>query len=589
MFESQSVKDDCDKVVEAEDRNVVLSGSLSKSLLALNKYVKENLLYDYSDEREVLQNDCAYFSQENSPNDSATSIVKSDTDRFQSEDLQSSDILINSSNNANSEDQLEPSRNDQTKLTDDYKFEQLLVNPKRESPKVASISSLDKINRKEERESDDNFAKYDIREEDNVDKHSKRHTVHDLSEWANRVNLYEDVYAPLPFKSPNRRYVESDVNIHYRIPVRHDPLPLVPERELARQQAEHMKRLYREQKRNKYLQENDINPIDIEAFDASIKELQDMQNRRHQDNFTPSQKAVVPLNRYDEAEKIVARALYTFNGQTSRELSFKKGELIHVRRQIDNNWYEGEIHGKVGLFPYNYVELLKGDVTQTPKKQTMIEGRARAKFDFTAQTNLELPLKKGEVVVLTRRIDHNWWEGRLGNKMGIFPDSYVTVIQEPSQNKPEARPILCTDKPVAAPAAHGLLNGSDKRSMGSHNYIPQPNSPALANAPPATQPLIGYPSKAAHPAQTPSERGYGPPTGAGVDLNNTEPLYVDTNAEAVPYRAMYKYRPQNPDELELNEGDTVYVLEKCDDGWYVGSSQRTGRFGTFPGNYVERI
>ncbi|XP_063619381.1 uncharacterized protein LOC134792116 isoform X9 [Cydia splendana] len=51
-----------------------------------------------------------------------------------------------------------------------------------------------------------------------------------------------------------RRYVESDVNIHYRCPVRHDPLPLVPERELARQQAEHMKRLYREQRRHKYLQ-----------------------------------------------------------------------------------------------------------------------------------------------------------------------------------------------------------------------------------------------------------------------------------------------------------------------------------------------
>lgn len=49
---------------------------------------------------------------------------------------------------------------------------------------------------------------------------------------------------------------------------------------------------------------------------------------------------------------------------------------------------------------------------------------------------------------------------------------------------------------------------------------------------------------------------------------------------------MYKYRPQNPDELELNEGDTVYVLEKCDDGWYVGSSQRTGRFGTFPGTVL---
>ncbi|KAJ8733189.1 hypothetical protein PYW08_001487 [Mythimna loreyi] len=377
--------------------------------------------------------------------------------------------------------------------------------------------------------------------------------------------------APPRQESP-RRYVESDVNIHYRCPVRHDPLPLVPERELARQQAEHMKRLYREQKRNKYLQE-----------------LQDMQNRRHQDNFTPSQKNILPLNRYDEAEKVIAKALYTFNGQTPRELSFRKGEMIHVRRQIDNNWYEGELHGRIGLFPYNYVEIQKGDVIQAPKKSVIVEGRARAKFDFTAQTNLELPLKKGEIVVLTRRIDQNWWEGRNGTKTGIFPDSYVTILQEPSPSKPEPQPILNSDKPVASPAAHGLLNGSAKRSMGSHSYTPQQNSPALSNAPPATQPLPGYVAKPAQATLTPSERGYGPPTGAGVDLNNTEPLYVDTNAEAIPYRAMYKYRPQNPDELELNEGDTVYVLEKCDDGWYVGSSQRTGRFGTFPGNYVERI
>lgn len=54
------------------------------------------------------------------------------------------------------------------------------------------------------------------------------------------------------------------------------------------------------------------------------------------------------------------------------------------------------------------------------------------------------------------------------------------------------------------------------------------------------------------------------------------------------YRALYKYRPQNSDELEIFEGDLVHVLEKCDDGWFVGTSQRTGCFGTFPGNYVER-
>ena len=28
--------------------------------------------------------------------------------------------------------------------------------------------------------------------------------------------------------------------------------------------------------------------------------------------------------------------------------------------------------------------------------------------------------------------------------------------------------------------------------------------------------------------------------------------------------------------MELHEGDIVYVMEKCDDGWFVGTSQRTG-------------
>ena len=55
------------------------------------------------------------------------------------------------------------------------------------------------------------------------------------------------------------------------------------------------------------------------------------------------------------------------------------------------------------------------------------------------------------------------------------------------------------------------------------------------------------------------------------------------------FRALYNYKPQNEDEVELCEGDIVYVMEKCDDGWFVGTSQRTGIFGTFPGNYVTTV
>lgn len=40
-----------------------------------------------------------------------------------------------------------------------------------------------------------------------------------------------------------------------------------------------------------------------------------------------------------------------------RELTFKKGDAVNIIRQIDNNWYEGEHRGRVGIFPISYVEV----------------------------------------------------------------------------------------------------------------------------------------------------------------------------------------------------------------------------------------
>ncbi|KAK5650092.1 hypothetical protein RI129_001121 [Pyrocoelia pectoralis] len=372
-----------------------------------------------------------------------------------------------------------------------------------------------------------------------------------------------------------RRYVENDVTIHYKTPVRQEIKDPISEEELSRRQAEHMKRVYEEERRRKYLQE-----------------LQDMNSRRHTDNFIPSQKSPIPLNRYDDflaednpkikprprspEHRLVARALYNFVGQSARELTFRKGDIIYIRRQVDKNWYEGEHNAMIGLFPANYVEIIPYDgAKSTPRRNH--EGQARAKFNFIAQTHLELSLAKGELVVITRRVDDNWFEGRIGGRKGIFPVSYVDVLIDPSTPPP---PIPSSSKPVASPAAHSLLlNGSagGKESMGSHKYTP--------SMPYQQQFSSSYRAKPIQIAGT----SYGSSSKSTSKNPINEVLHIDTHSEPVPYRALYKYRPQNDDELELLEGDVVYVLEKCDDGWYVGSSQRTGAFGTFPGNYVERI
>ena len=47
--------------------------------------------------------------------------------------------------------------------------------------------------------------------------------------------------------------------------------------------------------------------------------------------------------------------------------------------------------------------------------------------------------KIGEMVTLTRRIDRNWFDGRIGNRKGIFPVSYVDVICEPGITRSELR------------------------------------------------------------------------------------------------------------------------------------------------------
>jgi hypothetical protein len=64
------------------------------------------------------------------------------------------------------------------------------------------------------------------------------------------------------------------------------------------------------------------------------------------------------------------------------------------------------------------------------------------------------------------------------------------------------------------------------------------------------------------------------------------------STDILPYmlcQSTFAYIPRDEDELELLPGDIIYVTETFDDGWYVGISQRTNTYGTFPGNYVQRL
>ena len=50
------------------------------------------------------------------------------------------------------------------------------------------------------------------------------------------------------------------------------------------------------------------------------------------------------------------RAVYPFEGTEEGDLSFEEGALITVIRVDESDWWEGELDGKTGIFPSNYVE-----------------------------------------------------------------------------------------------------------------------------------------------------------------------------------------------------------------------------------------
>ncbi|XP_074089391.1 sorbin and SH3 domain-containing protein 1 isoform X19 [Macrotis lagotis] len=254
-----------------------------------------------------------------------------------------------------------------------------------------------------------------------------------------------------------------------------------------------------------------------------------------------------------------ARAKFDFKAQTLKELPLQKGDIVYIYKQIDQNWYEGEHHGRVGIFPRTYIELLPPAEKAQPKKMAPIQvleyGDAVAKFNFNGDTQVEMSFRKGERITLIRQVDENWYEGRIcgTTRQGIFPITYVDVIKRPLLKNP----VDYIDLPFSSP------NRSTTAS-------PQPSHHSLSTGPDLTESEKSYVQPQAQQRRTTSDRS-----------QNLQDLYS--------YQALYSYKPQNDDELELRDGDIVDVLEKCDDGWFVGTSRRTRQFGTFPGNYVKPL
>uniref|UniRef100_A0A3Q4HXS2 Sorbin and SH3 domain-containing protein 1-like n=1 Tax=Neolamprologus brichardi TaxID=32507 RepID=A0A3Q4HXS2_NEOBR len=267
-------------------------------------------------------------------------------------------------------------------------------------------------------------------------------------------------------------------------------------------------------------------------------------------------------------EKTPAMARFDFRAETLKELPFQKGDIVYIIRQVDQNWYEGEHHGRVGIFPRSYVELLPPTEKAQPKKcapvQVLEYGEAVARFNFTGDTVVEMSFRKGERITLIRRVDENWYEGKISgtNRQGIFPVTYVEVHKRPRVKNGVEYP----DPPVSHSPQRSTNASPQFVKNEADHHGRSTRSPVMLFDIQDNNNVNSFAQPQSH-------------------SSSPEPSRLNCGI----FQALYSYVPQNDDELELQEGDLVSVMEKCDDGWFVGTSKRTKQFGTFPGNYVKEV
>ncbi|XP_050815907.1 sorbin and SH3 domain-containing protein 1 isoform X25 [Gopherus flavomarginatus] len=168
------------------------------------------------------------------------------------------------------------------------------------------------------------------------------------------------------------------------------------------------------------------------------------------------------------SEMRLARAKFDFKAQTLKELPLQKGDIVYIYKQIDQNWYEGEHHGRVGIFPRSYIELLPPAEKAQPQKlapvQVLEYGDAVAKFNFNGDTRVEMSFRKGERITVIRRVDENWYEGKISgtNRQGIFPVTYVDVLKRPLvKNAVDYPELLMSHSPNRSTTASPQSPGSE--------------------------------------------------------------------------------------------------------------------------------
>lgn len=314
---------------------------------------------------------------------------------------------------------------------------------------------------------------------------------------------------------------------------------------------------------------------------------------------------------------------FDYKAQHDDELTIVAGDMITKIKKEDGGWWEGELKGRRGLFPDNFVREVKKDIkkdvsSKPPDRpnQNISNGnallsseavvrasgrgertrrrRCQVAFSYIPQNEDELELKVGEIIEVLGEVEEGWWEGVLHGKTGMFPSNFIKELVTETEigGNFEEHQIKQGFKDTAGSES----DGGDSKSEGTNG---------TSGAETQAKKIRGFgfgdifkdkPIKL-RPRSMEMENDIAgvektmgkkiPPTMASQESLKME---SENKSKTKEYcKVLFPYEALNEDELTIREGDIVLVINKdcVDVGWWEG--EINGRRGVFPDNFIKLL
>ncbi|NWZ97254.1 SH3K1 protein, partial [Nesospiza acunhae] len=315
---------------------------------------------------------------------------------------------------------------------------------------------------------------------------------------------------------------------------------------------------------------------------------------------------------------------FDYKAQHDDELTITVGDIITNIKKDDGGWWEGQLKGRRGLFPDNFVREIKKDMkkentaNKPPEKpinevsngsplllsETIIRTnkkgersrrrRCQVAFSYMPQNEDELELKVGDIIEVMGEVEEGWWEGILNGKTGMFPSNFIKELSDSDDvGIAQEEQLKSSLKDATGSESDGGDSCSTKSEGANGGTTIQPKKvkgvgfgDIFKDKPIKLRPR----SIEVENDFLPVDKSVGKKLPPATATQEPTKIEVDSRTKNKEYcKVIFPYEAQNDDELTIREGDVVTLISKdcIDVGWWEG--ELNGRRGVFPDNFVKLL